>query len=639
MSHLLPTPRVRAAAGAALVLVASVVLLVVGTGAGPRAATTRSARSSTTPSFVIPGEDVKIAGVKVGKIESLDVTPQKKAAVVLDITQAGLQGLPPGRELHDPPAVADRRGVRRVHADAADRGRRAEAARAQADPRRPAGRRPAPAAAVDQVRRRHLEPGRDRPDRRHPRSMPQRQRLALIIDELGTGLAANGRALHNVVRRADPALAQLDRVLAILASENQTLAALATNSDTVLRPLARDKRQVADFVTKASKVATATAERRVDLERNIAAPAHVPARAAPDDDPARAALGRRDAGLPRPRRQRTADQRPDPPDRALLAGRAAGGPLARQGRGHRQAGGDRVAAAARSSSTRWASSSSPSRSLAAQTLGSFKNSGGVEYFMKYIYYQVAAINGFDALRPLPARRAADHRRGAVLVLRDHAGPELLGQLRQRGLDRVGARVAPPLDGGAARPGQGPHGPGDGQAPQGERGPLPAALRQAGRQAEQGRAARRRGLRRECDDALADRHDADDDRAVDHDPDHRRRPRRSARRPPRATTRRRTSSTTSWGTAHEPPPRRLRRRQPGADRRRDAARRRRGRVPLLQRQQRPAVRADLPAHRAGPERGEPRRRQRGAHRWRPRRRGRPDHAEESTRTAPSPRCCG
>src|SRR5690242_3246232 len=38
---------------------------------------------------LVPGEDVKIAGAKVGKVESLDVTPDKKAAVVLSITKDG----------------------------------------------------------------------------------------------------------------------------------------------------------------------------------------------------------------------------------------------------------------------------------------------------------------------------------------------------------------------------------------------------------------------------------------------------------------------------------------------------------------------------------------------------------------------
>ena len=72
---------------------------------------------------LVPGEDVKIAGVKVGKIDSLDVTPDQKAAVVLDITRAGLRRLPQRRRVHDPPAVADRREVRRVHADPAARRR------------------------------------------------------------------------------------------------------------------------------------------------------------------------------------------------------------------------------------------------------------------------------------------------------------------------------------------------------------------------------------------------------------------------------------------------------------------------------------------------------------------------------------
>ena len=43
--------------------------------------------------FAITGMDVKIAGVKVGKIESLDVTKDKKAAIVLDITDTELPGL------------------------------------------------------------------------------------------------------------------------------------------------------------------------------------------------------------------------------------------------------------------------------------------------------------------------------------------------------------------------------------------------------------------------------------------------------------------------------------------------------------------------------------------------------------------
>jgi phospholipid/cholesterol/gamma-HCH transport system substrate-binding protein len=41
--------------------------------------------------FVIAGEDVKVAGVKVGTIDSVDVTDDYKAAVTLDITDPGYQ--------------------------------------------------------------------------------------------------------------------------------------------------------------------------------------------------------------------------------------------------------------------------------------------------------------------------------------------------------------------------------------------------------------------------------------------------------------------------------------------------------------------------------------------------------------------
>ena len=41
--------------------------------------------------FAIPGEDVKVAGVKVGTIDAVEVTDDNKAAVVLDITDAGYQ--------------------------------------------------------------------------------------------------------------------------------------------------------------------------------------------------------------------------------------------------------------------------------------------------------------------------------------------------------------------------------------------------------------------------------------------------------------------------------------------------------------------------------------------------------------------
>ncbi len=119
--------------------------------------------------FVIPGEDVKVAGVKVGKIDSLDVTEDFKAVVVLDIAEPGLPGLPPRRRVHDPPAVADRREVRRVRADAGAPGRRRAAAGAGED--RATGR----ARASTCCRSTNTsQAGRPRPDQQHHAPAPAR---------------------------------------------------------------------------------------------------------------------------------------------------------------------------------------------------------------------------------------------------------------------------------------------------------------------------------------------------------------------------------------------------------------------------------------------------------------------------------
>src|SRR3954464_7078470 len=64
---------------------------VFGAGAaGPDAGSSYQVRAIFDDvASAVPGEDVKIAGAKIGKVDSMDVTPQHKAAVVLDITDSG----------------------------------------------------------------------------------------------------------------------------------------------------------------------------------------------------------------------------------------------------------------------------------------------------------------------------------------------------------------------------------------------------------------------------------------------------------------------------------------------------------------------------------------------------------------------
>ena len=94
---------------------------------------------------------------------------------------------------------------------------------------------------------------------------PYRERLSLIIGSLGAGVAGNADSLNAAIRRASPALRETDKVLATLGSQNKILADLAVNADKVVGDLAANRKDVGRFVTEAKETAQASAERRGDI--------------------------------------------------------------------------------------------------------------------------------------------------------------------------------------------------------------------------------------------------------------------------------------------------------------------------------------------------------------------------------------
>jgi ABC-type transporter Mla subunit MlaD len=98
---------------------------------------------------------------------------------------------------------------------------------------------------------------------------PVRQSLSIIIDEFGTGLAGRGSDLNAVIHRANPALGYTDKVFGILARQNRTLAQLASDSDAVLGPLARERRAISDFIVQANTTSVASASRAAQIARTF----------------------------------------------------------------------------------------------------------------------------------------------------------------------------------------------------------------------------------------------------------------------------------------------------------------------------------------------------------------------------------
>jgi virulence factor Mce-like protein len=98
---------------------------------------------------------------------------------------------------------------------------------------------------------------------------PYRERLRIILNELGAGVGGRAEDVNATIRRASPALRETDKVLKILAHQNQVLKDLTTNADTVIGDLAGNHRNVGRFVKETEDVATASAERRADLAAGL----------------------------------------------------------------------------------------------------------------------------------------------------------------------------------------------------------------------------------------------------------------------------------------------------------------------------------------------------------------------------------
>jgi virulence factor Mce-like protein len=95
--------------------------------------------------------------------------------------------------------------------------------------------------------------------------LPYRERLRLIVNELGTAVAGREGDLNAAIRRASPALRETDKVLAILAEENRVIRDLIANADTVITALSNNRADVGRWVVAARRTAEASASRNVDL--------------------------------------------------------------------------------------------------------------------------------------------------------------------------------------------------------------------------------------------------------------------------------------------------------------------------------------------------------------------------------------
>ncbi len=100
-------------------------------------------------------------------------------------------------------------------------------------------------------------------------SLPYAQRFRLIFNELGAGLAGRGEDLEATIKRANPTLRDVDLLFKELTEQKDQLAQLAVDSEAVLTPLTREKEHVVGFLAHSGEAAQASAAHGPELEEAL----------------------------------------------------------------------------------------------------------------------------------------------------------------------------------------------------------------------------------------------------------------------------------------------------------------------------------------------------------------------------------
>ena len=378
----------RLAGGAALAAVVAIVLLASSAGGSSGAYEVRAIFDDA--GNLISGENVKIDGVTVGTVGSVTPTPQAKAAVVLHIANPGFRDFRADASCTIKPQAL----IGEKYVDCLPTQPRVEGTPLPPPLKRiPKGQEGAGEYLLP-VQNTHSPVDVDLLndiDR-----LPEEQRFTIILNELGAGLAGRGSDLREVLIRANPALAELDRVLAILASENHVLAKLAVDSDKALAPLAKVRGRVADFIEKSNTVAQATAAQRGALARNLSLFPPFLERLGPNLEqvgrfaeattPTFADLGQAAPAVDKAFRELPAFNQSST---AFYENLGATG---------KEQGPALVAAKPLLTRLRaLGAAGKPFAANFAQLFSSVRNSGGLERFLDFVFLGTGAANGYDAL--------------------------------------------------------------------------------------------------------------------------------------------------------------------------------------------------------------------------------------------------
>ncbi len=200
---------------------------------------------------IVPGQLVKIAGARVGTVSNVSLTPDFKARIEMTVDGR----FAPFRT--DAACAIKPEGL--IAENFVD-----------CNPGTPAAPelRPSKGHAATVALDRNSEPV-SITDLFNIWNTPTRDRLRILINELGAGFAGRGDELNQVLQRANPALAVARKAIALVNRQRVQLERIVSNTDPIVAELARRSPAVQRFVDNAASVAQTTADHRTKLAEGV----------------------------------------------------------------------------------------------------------------------------------------------------------------------------------------------------------------------------------------------------------------------------------------------------------------------------------------------------------------------------------
>ncbi|CAA9499946.1 MAG: hypothetical protein AVDCRST_MAG85-1689, partial [uncultured Solirubrobacteraceae bacterium] len=238
----------RLAALALVLLAGAAVVLSAGFGDDATEGTYRVDAIFDNAGFLIPGQDVKIAGARVGEVVEVSLTEDRRARIAM--------------------AVEKRFGPWRDDADCTIQPQSLIGEKfVQCTPGTPRGKRLRGEPDTLPVENTHAPIDPDLVFAALRRPTPDR--LRIVVAELGGGLAGRSQDLSATIRRANPALQETRRVLDILDEDRAKLRSLTSEAERVVGALADERGAVTRAISRGARVTTTTARRRRELGQTI----------------------------------------------------------------------------------------------------------------------------------------------------------------------------------------------------------------------------------------------------------------------------------------------------------------------------------------------------------------------------------